>query len=90
MAIFVQLHSNETFDAIVEWWCLFHTPKTDHRKMIHRFFKWLGPDGILEFITGDTEYEHGSSDMLNRELYFYSLAPSTYEQYLKEQGFKIC
>ena len=27
--------------------------------------------------------------MLNRELYFYSLAPSTYEQYLKEQGFKI-
>ena len=80
---------NKTFDAIVEWWCLFHLPKTDHRKMIQRFFKWLKPDGILEFTTGNAEYEHMSSDMLNQELHFYSLAPSTYEYYLKEQGFKI-
>jgi 2-polyprenyl-3-methyl-5-hydroxy-6-metoxy-1,4-benzoquinol methylase len=80
---------NKIFDAIVEWWCLFHLPKTAHRKMIQRFFKWLKPDGILEFTTGNEEYEHMSSDMLNQELHFYSLAPSTYEYYLKEQGFKI-
>ena len=25
---------NQKFDAIVEWWCLFHLPKEDHAKMI--------------------------------------------------------
>lgn len=80
---------NETFDAIIEWWCLFHVPTSYHRKMIERFYKWLKPGGVVEFTTGNTEYEHASSNMLNQELHFYSLAPSTYQHYLKEQGFEI-
>lgn len=80
---------DETFDAIVEWWCLFHVPKYDHEKMIHRFSQWLKADGIVEFTTGDSEYENASSDMLNQELHFYSLDPKVYEQYLKKYGFKI-
>ncbi len=80
---------NETFDAIVEWWCLFHIPKPDHEKMINRFSKWLKPGGILEFTSGDSEYEATFSDMLNQELHYYSLAPITYEQHLKKYGFEI-
>jgi trans-aconitate methyltransferase len=80
---------NETVDAIVEWWCLFHLPKSDHEHMIARFAKWLNPGGILEFTSGDTEYEDTSSDMLNQELYFFSLAPNVYEQYLKKYCFQI-
>lgn len=40
---------NEAVDAIVEWWCIFHLPKSDHELMIARFAKWLRPGGILEF-----------------------------------------
>lgn len=79
----------EKYDGIVEWWCLFHIPKPDHAKMIARFAKWLKKDGILEFTTGDHEYEEKSSDMLNQELAFYSLDPIEYEKFLKENGFKI-
>lgn len=79
----------ERFDAIIEWWCLFHLPKQDHEKMIQRFASWLKPGGILEFTTGDHEYEEKSSDMLNQELCFYSLEPVAYEKALKENGFKV-
>ena len=80
---------NETVDAIVEWWCLFHLPQSDHEQMIARFAQWLKPGGILEFTSGDNEYEGSDSNMLNQELHFYSLAPAVYEQYLKKYGFKI-
>ncbi|MBS0236149.1 MAG: class I SAM-dependent methyltransferase [Proteobacteria bacterium] len=80
---------NETVDAIVEWWCLFHLPKADHELMIARFEKWLKPGGILEFTSGDSEYEETDSNMLNQELDFYSLSPIVYEQHLKKYGFEI-
>jgi len=80
---------NKQYDAIIEWWALFHIPKEDHAKMIARFASWLKPGGILEFTTGDHEYADSSSDMLNQELYFYSHAPKFYEQQLKENGFEI-
>ena len=79
----------EKFDALVEWWCLFHLPKSDHQKMITRFTEWLRPGGLLEFTTGDSEYESVNFDMLNQELGFYSLSTNLYEKYLKESGFKI-
>ena len=80
---------NENVDAIVEWWCLFHLPKSDHELMITRFAEWLKPGGILEFTSGDSEYEGTDSNMLNQELHFYSLGPNVYEQYLKKYGFEI-
>lgn len=79
----------ETFDAIVEWWCLFHIPKRDQEKMIFRFFQWLKPGGILEFTTGDSDYEGTHSDMLDQPLHYFSLPPSDYERYLKKYGFEI-
>lgn len=79
----------EKYDAILEWWCLFHLPKQDQLDMISRFATWLKKDGILEFTTGDHEYESSSSEMLNQELHFYSLAPEVYEKCLKQNGFKI-
>ena len=80
---------NQKYDALLEWWCLFHIPKQDHANMISRFATWIKPGGFLEFTTGDEEYDHKSSDMLNQELSFYSLAPQLYEKHLKENGFKI-
>lgn len=80
---------NNKYDALLEWWCLFHIPKQDHEKMISRFASWIKPGGFLEFTTGDQDYDHKSSDMLNQELAFYSLDPQLYEKYLKENGFKI-
>jgi 2-polyprenyl-3-methyl-5-hydroxy-6-metoxy-1,4-benzoquinol methylase len=79
----------EKFDGIIEWWCLFHLPKIDHTKMITRFAHWLKPNGILEFTTGDSEYESSDSNMLNQELSFFSLNPSEYETCLRKNGFKI-
>lgn len=79
----------DKYDGIIEWWCLFHLPKTDHGKMISRFANWLKPGGILEFTSGDREYEEKSSDMLNQELNFYSIEPKQYEKYLRENGFTV-
>lgn len=79
----------EKYDAIIEWWCLFHLPKEDQLKMISRFAHWLKKDGIVEFTTGDHEYEGKNSDMLNQELCFYSHKPITYEKVLKKNGFEI-
>lgn len=77
------------FDAVLEWWCLFHIPKQDHEKMISRFGQWTKPGGYLEFTTGSHEYSGTSSEMLNQELSYYSLEPQLYETYLKKNDFKI-
>ncbi len=79
----------DRFDGIIEWWALFHIPKETHETMIKRFASWLKPGGILQFTTGDSVYEDSSKDMLNQELWFYSLAPEEYEKYLKQNGFNI-
>lgn len=80
---------DQTFDGIIEWWCLFHIPKEDQLKMLERFAAWLKPGGILEFTTGDGEYQESSSSMLNQELNFYSHSPDEYEKCLKKMGFEI-
>jgi 2-polyprenyl-3-methyl-5-hydroxy-6-metoxy-1,4-benzoquinol methylase len=79
----------QKFDAIIEWWCLFHIPKPDHAKIISRFSSWLKIDGILEFTSGDSEYQASSSSMLNQELNYYSLDPEAYKQLLLNNGFKL-
>ena len=79
----------DKYHGIIEWWCLFHLPKIDHGKMISRFASWLNDGGILEFTSGDSEYESKSSDMLHQELCFYSLAPEEYEKLLCENNFRI-
>ncbi len=80
---------NQTVDIIVEWWCLFHLPKSDHELMIDRFSQWLKPGGILHFTSGDSEFEGTNNNMLNQDLCFYSIDPIIYEQYLKKYGFEI-
>lgn len=77
------------YDAIIEWWCLFHLPQDDQLKMISRFAHWLKKGGVLEFTSGDQEYEGKDSNMLNQELCFYSCNPSQYEKELKKNGFEI-
>ena len=57
---------NETFDAIIEWWCLFNLPKSEHEHMSARFAKWVKPGGILEFTCGESEYEGTDSNRLNQ------------------------
>lgn len=79
----------EKYDAVLEWWCLFHVPKEDHEAMIARFASWLKPGGYLEFTTGNADHEESSNGMLDQELHFYSLAPERYELFLKQNGFKL-
>lgn len=79
----------QKYDAIIEWWCLFHLPKDDQLKMISRFAHWLKSGGIVEFTTGDQEFEGKDSNMLNQELCFYSCHPIQYEKELKKNGFEI-
>ncbi len=79
----------EKYDAILEWWCLFHLPKADQLHMIQCFTHWVKKGGIVEFTTGGREYEDKSSAMLNQELSFYSNDPVVYEKCLKENNFEI-
>ena len=80
---------NKTFDAVLEWWCLFHLPKEDQLKMFPRFARWLKPNGILEFTTGGSEYEGIHTDMLNQPLLFCSHDTWVYEKALKENNFEV-
>jgi 2-polyprenyl-3-methyl-5-hydroxy-6-metoxy-1,4-benzoquinol methylase len=80
---------NQKYDAILEWWCLFHLNKSDQLLMFKRFSDWLKPHGILEFTTGDAAYEGVRSDMLNQPLFFCSHEPDAYEQALRENNFEI-
>ncbi len=83
------INIQEFFDAILEWWCLFHIPKEDHELMIARYARWLKPGGILEFTSGDKDFEATDNTMLNQELYFASLDPLIYEGALKNNGFEL-
>jgi 2-polyprenyl-3-methyl-5-hydroxy-6-metoxy-1,4-benzoquinol methylase len=77
------------YDALIEWWCLFHLPKEDQLKMITRFSLWLKNSGVLEFTTGDSDFEAYNNDMLNQELAFYSCDAKLYEKALRKAGFKL-
>lgn len=77
-----------SFDAIVSFYALFHTPRELHERIIADFYKFLKPGGILLFSVGSTEWE-GAEDFHGTLMWWSHYGPEPYVEFTKNAGFAI-
>ena len=77
-----------TFDAIVSVYALFHVPKKNHIEIFKKFFEILNPGGILMINTGIRESE-GISNFFGVPMLWSNHNPKTTLELVRKAGFSI-
>ena len=84
-----KLEFNEnTFDAIISVYTLFHVPKENHFEIFKKFFKVLKPEGILLINTGISESE-GMSNFFGVPMFWSNFKHKTTLDLIKKAGLSI-
>lgn len=97
------IHSNMTevdfkensFDAIIAIYSLFHAPREKHPQLFSRIYKWLISGGKVLFTYAGQEYTgsetfSGTKEFMGQKLFYSHDTPEELNQKLKSAGFKIC
>ena len=81
---------NDTYDAIVCLYALFHVDRKWHQKILTHFYNWLKPGGIL-FISLSENDEEGytENDFFGTTMFWSNWGIETYRTILKDIGFTI-
>lgn len=80
----------ETFDAVISFYAIFHIPRTEHQSLFARVYQFLKYGGVILLTLGasDSEYQE-ESDWLGAPMGWSSFAPKEYEKILTRIGFHI-
>jgi len=78
---------DQSFDAIICAYALFHLPREKHEPVIAQFNRMLKPGGLLLLSTGSEEWE-GIEDFYGAVMYWSHYGPARYRDMLAN-GFEI-
>lgn len=81
----------ESFDGIVSYYSIIHTPKRYMRAVFSEFYRILKPDGIVLIAVKAGTSEGYVTDLLGieTELYFAFFTEEEIAQYLEQAGFEV-
>ncbi|KAJ3726841.1 S-adenosyl-L-methionine-dependent methyltransferase [Lentinula raphanica] len=78
----------QSFDAVMAFYSLFHLPRDEHGLMLKKMVQWLKPGGWLLFNTG-TKEEERTRDWMGVKMFSSSLGVEGNEQILAEYGLEL-
>ena len=80
----------ETFDAVISLYAIFHVPRAEHQSLFTRVYQFLKHGGVilLTLGTSDSEYQE-ETDWFGAPMVWSSFAPREYEKMLTWIGFHI-
>ena len=84
------LRPNESFNAVLSLYTIFHLPRVMHKEMFRVIHRALKPGGISLLTLGTSDLELGEEDdFLGERMVWSSFLPSEYETILEETELKI-
>ncbi|KXA91188.1 hypothetical protein AKJ63_01825 [candidate division MSBL1 archaeon SCGC-AAA259D18] len=78
-----------SFDAIVSFYAIFHIPRERHPDLLMKMNKWLKDSGIILITLGTEEMEKEEADFVGSEMVWSSFSIKKNKRMVEESGFKI-
>ncbi len=79
-----------SFDAVVSFYAIFHTPLSEHAPLIARIGEWLRPGGyFLATLSPNREEGYTEDDFFGAEMFWSNLSLPEYRDVLASSGFEI-
>jgi SAM-dependent methyltransferase len=80
---------SDSLDGVVAFYAFDHVARGDVEPTFARIFGWLRPGGLLMLSLSTIEAENRVEDWLGVPMFFASVGLQSYEQLLREAGFRI-
>lgn len=77
-----------TFDGIVAFYSIFHTPRSEHQSLFHRLASFLNKGGSLLITMGAVEWE-GIDDFHGTDMYWSHFGQDENTKMVERAGFRI-
>jgi cyclopropane fatty-acyl-phospholipid synthase-like methyltransferase len=78
-----------SFDAVVIFYAMFHTPLSEHPLIIRRISEWLRPGGCVLATLSPSREAGYTEDFFGTEMYWSNLSLAEYRELLLSCGFDI-
>lgn len=79
----------QSFDAVVSFYAIFHTPRATHEELFRRIHGWLRPGGWLLASLAMHEDAGYTEDFFGVEMFWSNFAMPRYREMLSSCGFRI-
>ena len=80
---------DESFDAVVCFFALFHLPRVEQPSMLHKILGWLKPGGKLLLNLGTEDNEGGNSQFQGTEMFFSGYDTDRNIKMISDAGFRV-
>lgn len=80
---------NESLEAIVSFYAIFHIPREEHRELFEQINDWLKPDGYILVTIASTEMEDLKKSWNGAEIQWSSYEGTKTLEIIEESGFEI-
>jgi cyclopropane fatty-acyl-phospholipid synthase-like methyltransferase len=80
---------NESLDAVVSFYAIFHIPREEHRELFEQINDWLKPNGRILVTVASTEMEDLKESWDGAEIQWSSYEGTKTLEIIEESGFEI-
>lgn len=86
---FDQDFEENSFDAIVSFYAIFHIPREEHRELFEKINYWVKDDGVILVTMGPEEMEDFEGEIGGEKMFWSSYSPQENKELVEEAGFNI-
>ena len=79
----------ESFDAVMSFYAIFHTPRATHESLFRRIYGWLRPGGLFAGSLAMHEDAGYTEEFFGVEMYWSNFAMPGYLEMLSSCGFRV-
>ena len=78
-----------SFDAIVSFYAIFHIPREEHQELFEKINYWLKDDGVILVTMGPGEMDQHEDEIGGQEMVWSSYSKKKNKEIIEEAGFNI-
>lgn len=86
---FDQDFDENSFDAIVSFYAIFHIPREEHRELFEKMHEWLKEDGVILVTMGPDEMDQHKGEIGGEEMIWSSYSQEENVELVEETGFNV-
>lgn len=80
---------DNSLDAIVSFYAIFHIPRSEHQELFEKMNSWLKESGVILITVGSSEMDNQKENWGDSELVWSSYKPEKTEKLLQDSGFTV-